>query len=65
VAVLRAYYERGNAWPNSPGVMYFWTSIAPVASLVLFGLMTRELARTGAESSPAVGVHAPAFRQRT
>jgi hypothetical protein len=52
VAVLRAYYERSNSWPNSPAVMYFWTSISPVASLVLFGLMTRELPRvvSGAES---------------
>jgi hypothetical protein len=43
VAVLRAYYMRNNSWPNSPAVMYFWTTISPVASLVLFGLMTQEL----------------------
>jgi hypothetical protein len=41
VAVLRAYYVRSSSWPNSPEVMYFWTSISPIASLVLFGLMTR------------------------
>jgi len=45
VAVLRAYFERNNAWPNSPGVMYFWTSVPAVASLVLFGLMTHEVRR--------------------
>ena len=45
VAVLRTYYEQSNAWPNSPIVMYFWTSAPVVASLALFGLMTRELTR--------------------
>ena len=45
VAVLRAYYVRSNSWPNSPLVMYFWTTVSPIASLVLFGLMTRELAQ--------------------
>jgi hypothetical protein len=45
VAVLRAYYMRNNSWPNSPAVMYFWTTISPVASLMLFSLMTRELPR--------------------
>jgi hypothetical protein len=43
VAVLRAYFERNNAWPNSPAVMYFWTSVPVAASLLLFVLMTREL----------------------
>lgn len=43
VDVLRAYYQPNNSWPNSPVVMYFWTSIPVAASLVLFGLMTREL----------------------
>lgn len=50
VAVLRAYYERMNNWPNSPVVMYFWTSIPAIASLVLFALMTRELPRIAIES---------------
>jgi hypothetical protein len=53
VAVLRACYERNNSWPNSPMVMYFWTSIPPIASLVLFGLMTRELSRVDAKRSQA------------
>jgi hypothetical protein len=53
VAVLRAYYMRSNSWPNSPEVMYFWTSISPIASLVLFGLMTRELPRVDAKRPPA------------
>jgi len=43
VAVLRAYYEQSHNWPNSPIVMYFWTTIPAVASLLLFGLITREL----------------------
>jgi hypothetical protein len=49
VAVLRAYYSQANNWPNSPAVMYFWTSIPAIASVVLFGLMTRELTRITAE----------------
>ena len=40
---LRSYDERSNSWPDSPWVMYFWTSIPSIASLVLFSLMTREL----------------------
>jgi alpha-1,2-mannosyltransferase len=48
VMVLRAYYERSNSWPNSPAVMYFWTTIPAIASLVLFGLTTRELPRVDA-----------------
>ncbi len=43
VAVLRAYFEQHNAWPNSPAVMYFWTSVPAAASLLLFALITREL----------------------
>jgi Glycosyltransferase family 87 len=53
VAVLRAYYERNNNWPNSPAVMYFWTSIPVVATLVVFALMTRELTRGTDEGAPA------------
>jgi hypothetical protein len=49
VAVLRAYYSQANNWPNSPAVMYFWTSIPAIASVLLFGLMTRELTRITAE----------------
>jgi alpha-1,2-mannosyltransferase len=45
VTVLRAYYEASNSWPNSPIVMYVWTSVSAVASLALFGLITRELPR--------------------
>jgi alpha-1,2-mannosyltransferase len=45
VAVLKAYYEASNRWPNSPIVMYFWTSVSAAASLALFGLMIRELPR--------------------
>jgi hypothetical protein len=48
VAVLRAYYMRNNSWPNSLTVMYFWTTISPIASLILFSLITRELPRIDA-----------------
>jgi len=43
VAVLRAYYAHLGGWPNSLAVMYFWTSVSPMASLALFGLMVRRL----------------------
>jgi hypothetical protein len=59
VAVLRAYFERNNAWPNSPAVMYFWTSVPVAASLLLFVLMTRELSKptinTGSWISDRIG----------
>jgi len=35
-AVLRYYYHQHERWPDAPGLMYFWTSVAPLASLVLF-----------------------------
>lgn len=50
VDVLRAYYEQHNNWPNSPVVMYFWTTIPAIAALVLFALMTRELPRIKANT---------------
>jgi hypothetical protein len=43
VAVLRACYQQNGAWPNAPATMYSWTSVSPVASLALFGLMVRQL----------------------
>src|SRR5579872_1021104 len=46
VAVLRAYYRQHNTWNTVPlPVMYFWTSIATLASLVLFGLFVGEARR--------------------
>lgn len=46
VAVLGAYYRQHNTWNTVPlPVMYFWTSIATLASLVLFGLFAREARR--------------------
>jgi hypothetical protein len=42
-AVLRYYYHQHERWPDSPGLMYFWTSITPIASLVLFGLLLSSL----------------------
>jgi hypothetical protein len=35
-AVLRHYYHQHEAWPDAPGLLYFWTSVTPVASLLLF-----------------------------
>jgi len=53
-AVLRYYYHQQERWPDAPGLMYFWTSLTPVASLVLFGLLLNTLAprvTPGAESA--------------
>jgi hypothetical protein len=38
-AVLRHYYHQQERWPDAPGLMYFWTSVTPLASLFLFGLL--------------------------
>jgi hypothetical protein len=35
-AVLRYYYHQHERWPDAPGLMYFWTSVTPLASLALF-----------------------------
>jgi Glycosyltransferase family 87 len=53
VAVLRAYFDQGNSWPDSPIVMYVWTSVSAIASIVLFGLMARELPRIHAKTYAA------------
>jgi hypothetical protein len=37
--VLRYYYHQYERWPDAPALMYFWTSVTPVASLVLFGVL--------------------------
>jgi hypothetical protein len=42
VAVLTDYYMKYGKWTVSLPTFYFWTSIAPVASLGLFGLFVRE-----------------------
>jgi hypothetical protein len=42
-AVLRYYYHQREQWPDAPGLMYFWTSVTPVASLILFGLLVNAL----------------------
>jgi len=53
VLVLRAgYWDNGGAWPNWPAYMCFWTSISAAATLLLYGLMLRELRRTHA-ATPA------------
>jgi len=38
-AVLRYYYHQHERWPDAPGLMYLWTSVTPIASLFLFGLL--------------------------
>jgi hypothetical protein len=42
-AVLRHYYHRQEQWPSAPGLMYFWTSVTPIASLVLFAMLVHAL----------------------
>jgi hypothetical protein len=37
--VLRYYYNPLQRWPDAPALIYFWTSVTPIASLVLFGLL--------------------------
>jgi len=36
----------GGVWPNTPVANYFWISTAPVAGLVLYGLMLAEIGRS-------------------
>jgi hypothetical protein len=46
VAVLRAMAAAsGDPWPNTPMANYFWISVAPVAGLVLYGMMVAEIGR--------------------
>jgi hypothetical protein len=40
----------GDVWPNTPMANYFWISTAPVAGLVLYGLMVAEIARSRASA---------------
>jgi hypothetical protein len=45
-AVLRYYYhQHQDRWPDAPGLLYLWTSVAPVASLLLFGLLLSYIPR--------------------
>jgi hypothetical protein len=63
-AVLRYYYHQHERWPDAPGLMYFWTSVTPIASLVLFaslvatieacGLKTKSSLSPAAETASAV-----------
>jgi hypothetical protein len=42
--VLRAYYVQHSGWSAaSPATLYIWTSVTPVAALLLFGLLLRQL----------------------
>ncbi|MGA2598309.1 MAG: hypothetical protein ABSH09_15120 [Bryobacteraceae bacterium] len=50
VAILTSYYRAHHGWTaDSPAILYVWTSIAPLASLVLFGLFLGEI-RAGAST---------------
>ncbi len=43
VAILRAYYERYGGWTAaSPATLFIWTSITPLACLVLFAMLLRQ-----------------------
>jgi hypothetical protein len=57
-AVLRYYYHQHERWPDAPGLMYFWTSVTPLASLVLFALLVATIETCGSKTksslSPAV-----------
>lgn len=44
VTVLANYFMRYGSWSASPATFYFWDSIAPFASLGLFGLLIGEIA---------------------
>jgi len=56
--VLRYYYHLNERWPDAPGLMYFWTSVTPIASLVLFVLLIGMIEACGSTtkslSSPEV-----------
>jgi hypothetical protein len=42
--VLSEYYLRFSGWSAaSPATLYIWTSVTPVAALVLFGVLLRQL----------------------
>jgi len=44
VAILRGYYQRYGAWTAaSPATLYIWTSVTPLACLVLFWLFVRRI----------------------
>ena len=54
VTVLRAMYAaNGDVWPNTPVANYFWISTAPVAGLVLYGMMVAEIGRVRVRVRPA------------
>jgi hypothetical protein len=46
-AVLRYYYHQHERWPDAPGLMYFWTSVTPIASLVLFASLVATIEACG------------------
>jgi len=61
-AVLRHYYHQHEQWPNAPGLMYFWTSVTPLASVLLFTLLLSYLPgirQTSAASSTLRAVALP------
>ena len=58
VMVLRAMAAAsGDPWPNTPMANYFWISVAPVAGLVLYGMMVAEIKR--GQDWPRGAIHRP------
>lgn len=53
-AVLRFYYHQHEQWPNAPALIYFWTSITPLASLSFFALLLSTISRGAVVRTPAV-----------
>jgi hypothetical protein len=53
VEVLFDYHARYAGWSAaSPATLYIWTSVSPVAALVLFGLFLRQLAAAASPPPP-------------
>jgi hypothetical protein len=44
VAVLRGYFLQYGGWTAaSPATLYIWTSVTPLAALVLFGVLLGQI----------------------
>jgi hypothetical protein len=57
VAILTAYFGRYGKWTAaSPATLYLWTSVTPIAALVLFWLLIRAAKMSPAPASDASAV---------
>jgi hypothetical protein len=64
VTVLRLMVAaNGDVWPNTPVANYFWISTAPVAGLVLYGMMVAEIGR--GRAGPALAIPGAGGRKVT